>query len=127
MHPDNRWGESSLSLILLHALQTLARVDADLSPIISGRLVLNDTVNESKEGIVPANTNIITGVNPCTALPNQYRPGTYTLPGVAFDTKPLSLAITTVLGAATTLLMRHLRFPLSCDGSSFWWASRVQS
>jgi len=112
---------------ITHVLQALACVDADLPSIIGGRFVFNDTINEGKEGIVPANANIIAGMNPRTALSNQYRPGTDILSGVALDTKPLPLAITTVLGAATTLLMRHLRFPLSCDEFSSWQASRVQS
>ena len=108
-----------------YATPALTGVDAGLSPVVPRRLVLDDAIDQGKKGVVPAHTDIITGMNPRAPLSHQYRSGTDTLSGIAFHTKALSLAITAVFGAATTLLMRHCHFPLSCDGFSSWQASRV--
>ena len=104
---------------ILYATPVLTGVYAGFPPVISRWLVLNDAIDQGKEGIIPANTDIVTRMNPGTPLSHQYRSGTDTLPGIAFHAKAFSLAITTVFSAATTLLMRHFQFPLSCGGFSF--------
>ena len=109
-----------------YAVPALTSVDADLPPVIPRRFVLDDAIDQGKEGIVPAHADIIAGMNPRAPLSDQYRSGTDTLSGIALHTKTLSLAITTVFGAATTLLMCHCRFPLFCVVSSSWQASWVQ-
>jgi len=54
-----------------------------------GRLELNDAIDKGKQGVVSAHTYIIAGVDACTSLPNQYRPGIDSISGVSLDTESL--------------------------------------
>jgi len=112
---------------ILYATPALTGVYTGFPPVIPRRLVLDDAIDQGKEGVVPAHTNVVTGMNPRTPLSHQYRPGTDDLSGITFHAQTLPLAITTVFGAATTLLMRHCRFPLSCGGFSSGQSSRMLS
>ena len=47
---------------------SLFSVNADFSPVIAIRFVFHDTVNQRKDSIVFAETNVNAGMNPGTAL-----------------------------------------------------------
>ena len=87
-HHHNTWGESCLSYYLVSE-------NADLPPVIAGWLKLNYAVNKGKEGVVPADTHIGTGMNTCTPLSDQNSPGFYLLPGISLYSESLGLAVTT--------------------------------
>ena len=48
----------------------LAGVDANLPPVVAGRLKANSTLNKGEKGMVPANTDITAGVDAGTLLAN---------------------------------------------------------
>ena len=48
----------------------LASVNTYLPSVIAGRFEFNSAVNQSEEGIIPAYTDIIAGINECASLPN---------------------------------------------------------
>jgi len=74
----------------------LNSVNAGLPLILTGRLVFNDTVNKSEQGVVLADTDIITRVNTGTPLPDQDGPGINNLPGVSLYSEPLGITVPTV-------------------------------
>ena len=100
----------------------LGSVNANLSPVITGRLEFNHALNESKKGMVFTHAHIIARVNASAALPNQYRPGMYLLSSVSLYPEPLGLTVPTVTSAAASLFMFHLRSPLSFAGEPSWSA-----
>ena len=97
--------------LILH--NQLAGVNANLPSILAGRLKFNNTINQSKEGKILTNTDIIARVNARAPLPNQNSPGVNTLPGVSLYSQPLRLAIPTVPAGAAPLFMCHFESPLS--------------
>ena len=48
----------------------LASVNADLSPVIAGRLKANLAVNEGKKGMVPTYPHIVARMDACAPLTN---------------------------------------------------------
>jgi len=48
----------------------LACVDAHFPFILCHWLKFNDTINQSKQSIIPANTNVATRMNSCATLPD---------------------------------------------------------
>ena len=97
----------------------LASVNAYLPPVFAGWFKFNKTVNEGKEGVVPAHTYIVAGINAGTPLADQNGPGVHTLSGVSLHSQPLGLAIPTVAAGAASFFMRHLVSPLFFSGESF--------
>jgi hypothetical protein len=85
----------------------LANVNANLSPVITGRLKFNHTVNEGKKGIISAYPYITTWMNAGTPLTHQNSPGIYLLTGVSLYSQPFGLTVPTVMGAAASLFMCH--------------------
>lgn len=67
----------------------LVTVNANLPPIISGRLEFDNAVNQGKNGIISADADIIAGMNACTSLPYQDSSGVDTLSSVPLHTEPL--------------------------------------
>jgi len=91
-------------------------VNANLSPVVAGRLEFDNAINKRIEGIILADTYIIARFNARAPLANQYRPGINLLSSKSLHSQPLGLTIPTVSGRAASLFMRHFQSPLFCVG-----------
>ena len=91
---------------------SLASVDANLPPVVTGRLKFDNAINQGEKGIVSAYTHIIARMNTGTPLANQYGPGIDSLSGIPLDTEPLSLTIAAIFRAPASLFMCHFQSPL---------------
>jgi len=80
-------------------------VDGALLAILTQTLKLDLAVNQRKEGIVGAHTNIGAGMDVRASLANQNIACQNELAIRAFYTQSLGLRITAVLGGAAALLM----------------------
>jgi hypothetical protein len=67
---------------------TLTSANANLPPVVGGRLKLNHAVNQGKEGEVFAHADITAGVDVGATLANYNRPGTHLLTVISFNAQP---------------------------------------
>ena len=81
------------------------RVDGALLAILALALELDMTVNESKEGVVTADTDIVAGMDVRASLTNQNVAREDELTVRAHHAQSLGLGITAVLGGTKALFM----------------------
>ena len=79
-----------------HTLLLLG-VHGALPTILALALELDDTVNQSEQSVILANTNIGAGMDVSTSLTNQDVTGQNELTVCTLDAQALSLGVTTVL------------------------------
>ncbi len=91
---------------------SLASVDANLPPVVAGRLKFDNALNQGEKGIISAYTHIIARMNAGTPLANQYGAGINRLSGIPLDAEPLSLTIAAISRAPASLFMCHFQPPL---------------
>ena len=72
------------------------RIDTYSLLALSNPLELNDAVGESKQGIVASDTDVASGMNSCSALPNKNASCCHKLSAKAFYTQTLGIAVTAV-------------------------------
>jgi hypothetical protein len=83
----------------------LLSVHRALLAILTHALELDLTVDQSKQGVIAADTNIVTGMNVRASLANQDVASQNELTVSALHAQTLGLGVTAVLGGAAALLM----------------------
>jgi hypothetical protein len=71
------------------------------------------TVYQSEQGVVPAQADVVAGLNSSSTLSQDYRPGSHEFGIVSFDAESLSLAVSPVSGAAAALFVGHTGSPFN--------------
>jgi len=85
----------------------LNRIDADLSLILVRPTEFDQPIGKRKDGVIPAQTNIVSRTDPGASLPHQDIPCSYQLAVKSLDAQSLGLAVPAQMGAATCFLMCH--------------------
>ena len=86
-------------------LFTLVGVNADLLLVSALLLELNLARDESEQGVILAQTNIVAGMDGGASLTNDNAAGSYGLTVCCLNTKTLGLAIAAILGRTNALLV----------------------
>ena len=85
--------------------QLLLSVNGALTAILALALELDGTVNQSKQGVILADTNIGAGMDVGASLANQNVAGQNELTVCTLCTQALSLRVTAVLGGTAALVV----------------------
>ena len=87
--------------------QLLLGVHGALPAILALALALDGTVNQSKQGVILADTNVDTGMDVGASLANQNVTSQHALPVCTLAAQALSLGVTAVLGGTAALVVRE--------------------
>mgnify|MGYP003501519301 CR=1 FL=1 len=88
-----------------YAQKLLLSVNGALTAILALALELDGTVNQSKQGVITADTDIDTGVDVSASLANQDVAGQNELTISTLHAQALGLGITAVLGGTAALMV----------------------
>ena len=83
----------------------LLSVNGALTAILTLALELDGTVNQSKQGVILADTNVDTGMDVGASLANQDIASQNELTVCTLDAQALSLGVTAVLGGTAALMV----------------------
>src|SRR5436190_22919003 len=86
-------------------------VNAGLLAVLGSVLESNDAVDEREQRVVAAHADVVARTDRRPTLPNDDRAGEHRLTVAALDAEPLAGAVTTVSGAAHSLLVSHRSTP----------------
>jgi len=88
------------------------RIDTNLSAVLVRSFEFNLAIDESKNGVISTDTDILSRMDFRTPLPHQNIPCSYYLTAELFDAESLGLAISTQPATTTCFLVCHFKLPL---------------